>query len=61
MYTLVLWYVPVLLSVVALSCFKLVFSGMSVGIDRLVGYFCVVFRYNWKRELGSPVACSAIG
>jgi hypothetical protein len=45
---------------VALSCCKLVFSGMSVGIDWLVGYFCVVSRYNWKRGLGSRVACSAI-
>jgi hypothetical protein len=45
---------------VALSYCKLVFSGMSVGTDRLIGYFCVVSRYNWKRGVGSPVACSAI-
>jgi hypothetical protein len=44
---------------VALSCCKLVFSGVSVGIDRLVCYFCVVSRNNWKRGLDLPVACSA--
>jgi hypothetical protein len=55
-----LLYIPVLLPVRGTVFCKLAFSGMSVGIDQFVGYFCVVYRYNWKKGLGSPVDSFAI-